>query len=134
MINGIHALIYNKEAEKLRAFFSDVLGFRAVDAGQGWLIFALPPAELGIHPTDGKGSHELYLMCDDLQTTIKELESKGVKLAEPVKDAGWGLLTAIEVPGGEVLHLVPTEAPNSVGAGAVKAALWSSSQAPAQLT
>ena len=134
MINGIHALIYNKEAEKLRAFFRNVLGFRAVDAGRGWLIFALPPAELGIHPTDGKRSHELYLMCDDLQTTIKELESKGVKLAEPVKDAGWGLLTAIEVPGGEVLHLYQPKHPTALGAGTVKAALWSSSQAPAQLT
>ena len=115
MINGIHALIYNKEAEKLRAFFSDVLGFRAVDAGQGWLILALPPAELGIHPTDEKGSHELYLMCDDLQTMIQELEGKGVKLAEPVKDAGWGLLTAIEVPGGEILRLYQPKHPTALG-------------------
>jgi predicted enzyme related to lactoylglutathione lyase len=115
MINGIHALIYNKEAEKLRAFFSDVLGFRGVDAGHGWLIFALLPAELGVHPTDEKGSHELYLMCDDLQTTIPELEGKGVKLAEPVKDAGWGLLTAIEVPGGEILRLYQPKHPTALG-------------------
>jgi hypothetical protein len=92
-----------------------VLGFRGVDAGHGWLIFALPPTELGIHPTEGKGSHELYLMCDDLQTTIKELEGKGVKLAEPVKDAGWGLLTAIEVPGGEILRLYQPKHPTALG-------------------
>ena len=108
-------LFTTRKRRKLRAFFSDVLGFRGVDAGHGWLIFALPPAELGVHPTDGKGSHELYLMCDDLQTTIKELESKGVKLAEPVKEVGWGLLTAIEVPGGEILRLYQPKHPTALG-------------------
>src|ERR1039457_1575958 len=110
-------LFTTKKRRKLRAFFSDVLGFRAVDAGQGWLILALPPAELGIHPTDEKGSHELYLMFDDLQTMIQELEGKGVKLAEPVKDAGWGLLTAIEVPGGEILRLYQPKHPTALGPG-----------------
>ncbi|HWJ18397.1 MAG TPA: hypothetical protein VNR65_06705, partial [Geobacterales bacterium] len=75
----------------------------------------LLPAELGVHPTDEKGSHELYLMCDDLQTTIQELEGKGVKLAESVKDVGWGLLTAINIPGGEVLRLYQPKHPTPLG-------------------
>ncbi len=100
MITGIHALIYTKDAEGVRAFFRDVLGFSSVDAGHGWLIFALPPAELGIHPTDEGGRHELYLMCDDVKATVKELKSKGVVFAGPIKDAGFGLVTAVKISGG----------------------------------
>jgi catechol 2,3-dioxygenase-like lactoylglutathione lyase family enzyme len=100
MINGIHALIYAKDAEKVRAFLRDVLGFRSVDAGHGWPIFALPPAELAAHPLDEreKPRHELYLMCDDLQKTMKELKNKGVKCGE-VTEANWGSVTMIEIPG-----------------------------------
>src|ERR1700758_991787 len=100
MITGAHVLLYSKDAEADRAFFRDVLQFRAVDAGEGWLIFALPPAELGIHPGDGKfvQSHAeeellgsvLYLMCDDLRSTIRSLEGKKVKCT-PVIEAGWGI-------------------------------------------
>jgi predicted enzyme related to lactoylglutathione lyase len=105
MITGTHAIIYNQDAQALRAFFKDVLEFDSVDTGGGWLIFALPPAELGIHPTEGPGAHELYLMCDDIDATIEELERKGVEFIRPVEDAGWGLMTAMRVPGGGELGL-----------------------------
>jgi catechol 2,3-dioxygenase-like lactoylglutathione lyase family enzyme len=105
MINGMHAIVYSRDAEELRAFFRDVLELPSVDAGGGWLIFALPPAELAAHPTDGESRHELYLMCDDIEATIAELEAKGVELAEPVSDQGFGLLTAIRLPGGGELGL-----------------------------
>ena len=111
MINGIHALICNKEAEKLRAFFSDILGFGAVDAGQGWLIFALPPAELGVHPTDGKGSHELYLMCDDLAATLKDLKAKKVKVSE-VNEQRWGSVATFALPGGGKIGIYQPKHPS----------------------
>jgi catechol 2,3-dioxygenase-like lactoylglutathione lyase family enzyme len=105
MINGVHALIYANDAEKARAFFRDVLGFRSVDAGEGWLIFALPPAEVGIHPADEDGEfHELYLMCDDVERTIAELKVKGVDCT-PVQNVGWGLRTSFEIPGGGTIGL-----------------------------
>jgi predicted enzyme related to lactoylglutathione lyase len=105
MINAVHAVIYTKDAEALRAFFRDVLGFPSVDAGYGWLIFALPPAELGIHPADEGAHHQLYLMCDDIEKTVAELKSKGVEFTQPVKNPGWGLLTALRMPDGEELYL-----------------------------
>ena len=108
MINAVHAVIYTKDAEAVRAFFRDVLGFSSVDAGHGWLIFALPPAELGIHPTSSvleDGRHLLYLMCDDVAATVTELKGKGVEFTQPIKDAGFGLLTAMKIPGGGELHL-----------------------------
>ena len=84
MINGVHAVVFSREADKVRAFFADVLGLAAVDAGGGWPIFALPPAELAVHPADGDGHHELYLMCDDIQATLTELRAKGVEVAQEV--------------------------------------------------
>jgi predicted enzyme related to lactoylglutathione lyase len=108
MINAIHAVIYTKEAEELRAFFRDVLKFPSVDAGHGWLIFGLPPAELGIHPTnsdDQDGSHQFYLMCDDIAATVSELQAKGVEITQPVTNAGWGMLSALRLPGGKELSL-----------------------------
>lgn len=105
MITGTHAIVYNRDAQALRAFFRDVLEFDSVDTGDGWLIFNLPPAELGVHPTEGAGAHELYLMCDDINATVKELEAKGVEFVRPVEDAGWGLLTAMRVPGGGELGI-----------------------------
>jgi hypothetical protein len=97
MITGIHALLYSKDADAVRVLFRDVLGFSAVDAGRGWLIFALPPAELGIHPVEesGEARAELYLMCDNVESTISELRNKGVEIARPVSDQGWGRVTAI---------------------------------------
>lgn len=106
MITGTHAIIYNKDAQALRDFFRDVLEFDSVDAGGGWLIFALPPAELGVHPTEGADEgHELYLMCDDINATVKELEDKGVEFVRPIEDAGWGLRTAMRIPGGGELGI-----------------------------
>ena len=101
MITGMHAIVFSPNAEKVRAFFADVLGFSSVDAGGGWLIFALPPAELAVHPADGAGRHELYLMCDDIHATLAELRGKGVEVSREVSDQGWGLLAAIRLPDGE---------------------------------
>jgi catechol 2,3-dioxygenase-like lactoylglutathione lyase family enzyme len=105
MITGAHAVIFTRDAEADRAFFRDVLDFDSVDAGDGWLIFALPPAELAAHPSEEGGRHELYLMCDDINATVAELHEKGVELARPVSDEGFGLLTAIVLPGGGELGL-----------------------------
>src|SRR5437868_2328598 len=104
-ISGVHALIYSSEPDQMRAFFRDVLELPSVDAGGGWLIFTLPPAELAAHPAEEGGRHELYLMCDDIQTTIAELEAKGVEFTRPVSDEGFGLLTSLRVPGGGELGL-----------------------------
>jgi catechol 2,3-dioxygenase-like lactoylglutathione lyase family enzyme len=100
VITGMHAIVFSPEAETVRAFFADVLGMPSVDAGGGWLIFALPPAELAVHPADGEGRHELYLMCDNIQATLAELKGQGVEVARDVSDQGWGLLAAIRLPDG----------------------------------
>jgi catechol 2,3-dioxygenase-like lactoylglutathione lyase family enzyme len=105
VITGAHAIIFTHDAEAVRAFFQDVLGFPSVDAGGGWLIFALPPAELAAHPVDEAGHHELYLMCDDVHATVAELEAKGVEFTRPITDEGFGLMTAIRLPGGGELGL-----------------------------
>jgi hypothetical protein len=97
--------MFTSDADGLRAFLRDVLGFESVDAGAGWLIFALPPAELAAHPSDGDSSIELYLMCDDVEATVAELQAKGVEFTRPVSDEGWGLVTALRVPGGSQLGL-----------------------------
>jgi len=112
MIQGMHALIYTRKADALRAFFRDVLGWPSVDAGQGWLIFRLPPAEIAAHPTDGETRCELYLMCDDIQRTIQELKAKGVAMTRPVKDEGWGLLTAICLPDGSEMGIYQPKHPS----------------------
>ena len=100
MITGMHAIVFSPEAEKVRAFFGDTLGLSSVDAGAGWLIFAMPPAELAVHPADESGHHELYLMCDNIDATLAELKGKGVEVAADVSDQGWGLLAAIRLPDG----------------------------------
>jgi len=105
VISSVHAVIYTKNPGGVRSFFRDVLEFDSVDAGDGWLIFALPPAELGIHPSRGKSSRELYLMCGDIDATVAKLKKKGVKFGAPVKDVGWGVLTSIKLPGGGALGL-----------------------------
>jgi catechol 2,3-dioxygenase-like lactoylglutathione lyase family enzyme len=105
MIFGAHMIVFTQDAEADRAFLRDVLGFEGVDAGGGWLILALPPAEIAAHPSDAGGRHELYLMCDDIDVTVRELRGKGVELARDVSDQGWGLVTAIRLPGGGELGL-----------------------------
>jgi catechol 2,3-dioxygenase-like lactoylglutathione lyase family enzyme len=100
VITGAHAIVFSPEAAKVRAFFKDVLELPSVDAGGGWLIFALPPAELAVHPTEGDAHHELYLMCDDIQATLAQLRSQGIEVAKDVTDQGWGLLAAVRLPDG----------------------------------
>jgi catechol 2,3-dioxygenase-like lactoylglutathione lyase family enzyme len=112
MITGVHAVIFTTDAEADRAFFRDVLELSSVDAGDGWLIFALPPAELAAHPTDEDGRHELYLMCDDVRATVEELEAKGVEFSRSVSDEGFGLVTAIRLPGGGELGLYEPRHPS----------------------
>ena len=112
MITGMHAIVFSAEAEKVRAFFSDVLGLPSADAGGGWLIFALPPAALAVHPADGATRHELYLMCDDIQATLAELRRKGVEVARDVSDQGWGLLAAIRLPDGSELPIYEPRHPS----------------------
>jgi catechol 2,3-dioxygenase-like lactoylglutathione lyase family enzyme len=105
MLSGVHAIVFSEDAEANRAFFRDVLGLSSVDAGGGWLIFALPPAEVAAHPSEGGSHHELYLMCDDVESTVQELAEKGVEFTGPVIDQGWGLVTALRLPGGGELGL-----------------------------
>jgi predicted enzyme related to lactoylglutathione lyase len=108
LINGVHAIIFSDDAEGVRAFFRDVLELPSVDAGGGWLIFALPPAELAAHPDGDDSRHELYLMCDDIGTTVAELKAKGVEFTREISDAGFGLMTALRLPdGGELAIYEP---------------------------
>jgi catechol 2,3-dioxygenase-like lactoylglutathione lyase family enzyme len=117
MITGVHAVIFTTDAERVRAFFRDVLELPFADAGDGWLIFALPPAELAAHPADEAGRHELYLMCDDVHATVAELRSKGVDIARPVSDEGFGLVTAIRLPGDGELGLYEPRHPTPLSVG-----------------
>ena len=116
MITGIHTLIYATDADKVRTFFRDVLEFPFVDVGHGWMIFALPPAELGIHPTEGEVYHELYLMCDDVKKAIVDLEQKGVR-CKPVNETRFGLVTSFEIPGGGTIGLYEPRHPTAIGKG-----------------
>ena len=110
MIFGAHVIVYSKDAEADRAFFRDVLGFASVDAGHGWLIFALPPAEAAFHPAEANGTHELYLMCDDLKTEMLALGEKGVACSD-VQEARWGSITRIRLPGGGQVGLYQPKHP-----------------------
>ena len=105
MINGAHAILYSEDAEATRAALAKVLGTRSVDAGGGWLIFALPPAELAVHPAEVGGRAELYLMTDDVAAAVAALQDEGIEVTRPISDQGWGLLTAITLPGGVELGL-----------------------------
>ena len=104
MISGVHAILFSPAAEAVRAIFRDTLGLPFVDAGDGWLIFALPPAELAVHPAE-VSRHEIYLLCDDLDATVAALEAKGVRLAQPITEQPWGRLTAIALPDGSEIGL-----------------------------
>jgi catechol 2,3-dioxygenase-like lactoylglutathione lyase family enzyme len=105
VINGVHAIIFSGDANAARRFFRDTLELPNVDAGDGWLIFALPPAELAAHPTDEPPHHELYLMCDDIHATVAELKRKGVEFSQGIAEERWGLTTAFRLPGGGELAL-----------------------------
>jgi catechol 2,3-dioxygenase-like lactoylglutathione lyase family enzyme len=114
MIFGAHVIIYSKDAEADRAFLRDVLGFRSVDAGRGWLIFALPPAEAAFHPAEENGAHELYFMCDDLNAEMASLAKKNVTCSE-VQEARWGSITKIRLPGGGDVGLYQPKHPTALG-------------------
>jgi len=105
MIYGAHALLFSRAPAQTRAVLDTVLGTRSVDAGGGWLIFALPPSEIAVHPTDGAPSTDLYLMCEDIEKTILELREKDVKFSKPIHDERWGRVTAIALPDGGELGL-----------------------------
>src|SRR5579859_190390 len=114
MITGAHIVVYSRDADADRQFFGDVLGFPSVDAGRGWLIFALPPGEAAFHPSDGSGAHELYFMCDDLSAEIATLAAKGVACSQ-VEEARWGSITKIRLPGGGEVGLYQPKHPTALG-------------------
>jgi len=118
LINGVHAIIFSNDAEGVRAFFRDVLELPSVDAGGGWLIFALPPAELAAHPDGEESRHELYLMCDDIGTTVEELKAKGVEFTREITDARFGLMTALRLPDGGELAIYEPRQPSPLHASA----------------
>ncbi|MGA3260271.1 MAG: VOC family protein [Bryobacteraceae bacterium] len=113
MIFGAHVIVYSKDATADRTFLREVLGFSFVDAGQGWLIFALPPAEVAVHPAETNGRHELYFMCDDLKAEIAALEEKGVECSE-VEEQRWGSITSIRLPGGGEVGLYQPKHPSAL--------------------
>src|SRR5579864_9424151 len=98
-IIGAHMLLYSSEPEALRNMLSDAFGFKTVDAGGGWLIFALPPAEVGVHPQEGPIRHQMSLMCDDIVATVAELRGKGVQIDGEPEDHGWGIVVTMSLPG-----------------------------------
>ena len=124
MVAGAHILLYSEKPEADRKFFRDVLGFRSVDAGEGWLIFKLPPAEVAVHPANGHtgqvhGGHALlgavlYLMCDDLQAEVKALKSKKVQCTEVSKER-WGIRTTVQLPSGGEIGLYQPTHPTAIG-------------------
>ena len=114
MISGAHVIVYSKNADTDRAFFRDVLGFKSVDAGHGWLIFALPLGEAAFHPSDENGPHELYFMCDDLNAEMASLAKKGVKCSD-VQEARWGSITKMRLPGGGEVGLYQPKHPTALG-------------------
>lgn len=104
MITGAHVLLYTSEPAKVRAIFRDVFQWPHVDAGDGWLIFRLPPSEIGVHPSedpddDEGGQHQFTLMCDDIQRTVAELRAKGITVQGDPEDQGWGITVMVELPG-----------------------------------
>jgi catechol 2,3-dioxygenase-like lactoylglutathione lyase family enzyme len=104
-ITGAHVLLFSPEAEALRATLRDVLGWDFVEAHPGWLIFALPPAELGVHPSDGETKHELWLICDDLDATMAELHGKGMEFSGKPADEDFGRWIGVRLPGGVEIPL-----------------------------
>jgi predicted enzyme related to lactoylglutathione lyase len=111
LISGVHALIYSHDAAADRAFFRDVVGLDSIDSGGGWLIFALPPTELAIHPTEEADDHELYLLCEDIEATAKELERRKVPISRPFAEERWGRVTRITLPGGGQIGLYQPKHP-----------------------
>lgn len=118
MISGAHMIVYSTDADADRAFFRDVLGFASVDAGHGWLIFALPPAEAAFHPADENGQHELFFICDDLTAEMTALAEKGVHCSE-VQEARWGSITKLRLPGGGEIGLYQPKHPTALNLNSI---------------
>ena len=116
MISGAHVVVYSKDAEADRVFFRDVLGFGSVDAGHGWLIFALPPGEAAFHPSEKNGPHELYFLCDNLKLEMAALTKKGVTCSA-VREERWGSITKIRLPGGGEMGLYQPKHPTALDLG-----------------
>ena len=109
MIRGLHAMFYSSKAAELRAFFRDKLGFDGTDVGDGWLIFGVPEADLGVHPTEGddpaSGTADISFYCDDIEATVRELKARGVEFTQGIEDHGYGFVTHFKVPGDFVVQL-----------------------------
>ena len=118
-IIGAHMLVYTPEAQALRATLRDVFGFPHVDAGDGWLIFALPPSELGVHPSEETGAaavqHQVSLMCDDIEATVADLRAKGIQIQDEPVDAGYGITVMMDLPGGVRMQLYEPHHPMAIG-------------------
>lgn len=119
-ITGVHAIFWTNDAEALRTFFRDVLEFPCVDAGGGWLVFGLPPSEAAMHPSDRVfppdegGRAQIYLMSDDLEATVRELEAKGVEISRPIADEGFGMTCAIRLPDGQDMGIYQPRHPTAL--------------------
>jgi catechol 2,3-dioxygenase-like lactoylglutathione lyase family enzyme len=113
VINGSHVIMFSRDPDADRAFFVEVLRQPHVDAGGGWLIFKLPPAELAVHPSDGPSAHELYFMCDDLEATMQELRARGVEFTQDVSEERWGRLTRFRLPGGSEVGMYEPHHPRA---------------------
>ncbi len=134
MIYGAHALVYSRAPGETRAILEKVLeGTTKVDAGGGWMIFALPPAEIAVHPTDGAPSIDLYLMCQDIEKTIQELREKGVTFSRAVTEESWGRVSAIALPGGGELGLYQPRHATPLGRPATAARAGGKSRAGASV-
>ncbi len=116
MISGAHVIVYSKDVEADRAFFRDILGFKSVDAGRGWLIFALPSSEAAFHPSDKNGPHELYFLCDDLKSEMAALAKRDVACSE-VHEERWGSITRLRLPGGGEIGLYQPKHPTALDLG-----------------
>jgi hypothetical protein len=115
MIHGAHVIVYSKDAEADRAFFRDVLAYPFADAGHGWLIFALPPAEVAVHPADANDRHELYLMCDDVHAVIETMKAKKIECSD-VDEQRWGSITRVTLPGGGKIGIYQPKHPSPLDA------------------
>lgn len=112
MITGMHVILFSRHADAVRKFLGDVLELGSVDAGGGWPIFAAPPAEIAVHPTEEEPEHEIYFMCDDVAGMVAKLNERGVGTDGPIDDRGWGLVTTIVLPGGERIGLYQPRHPS----------------------
>jgi catechol 2,3-dioxygenase-like lactoylglutathione lyase family enzyme len=113
MFSGAHVVLFSRDAAADRAFLRDVLGFGGVDAGDGWLIFKLPPAEVAVHPTEGQPHHELYLLCPDLAAALADLAARGVPIAQSPREERWGIVASITLPSGAALALYQPRHPTA---------------------